>query len=72
MDCNSFSVRCPADIKIRTDSTDASTEDTISAGMQEYILSSWQFELARFQKGRTMFFLQTVTGNATAILKYVV
>lgn len=71
IDCNSFSVQCNSDMKIRTNSSDAATEQAIPAGTQQYILASWTWTGYRFQKDGVIAYLQAVSGTPTAVLTFV-
>lgn len=69
--CNGFSIRCPVDIKIRTDKDDPTTEDTIYGQNQEYIMEFWHTTGCRFPSGATIAYLQSESGTPTAIVKFV-
>lgn len=71
IDCNSFSVQCGADMKIRTDASNAETEQAIPAGTQQYILASWSWTGYRFHKDGVIAYLQAVSGSPTAVLTFV-
>jgi hypothetical protein len=65
--CSGFSIRAPVDIYIRTDEADATTQDTIPAGIQEYRMPS----AASLPAGVVFVWLQAVAGSTTAIVKFI-
>jgi hypothetical protein len=71
---NSVSV----DLRIRTDSADATTQDTIAAGNQDGIMVSRHggnpqdgAHAMRFMAGDTIAFLQAVSGTGPALVTFV-
>lgn len=73
-DCNGIGIRSASDIKLRTDSADSGTQDTLLAGSFEVVeppanLDSSGF--SRFPRGTTVVFLQAVSGTPSAIIRFV-
>jgi hypothetical protein len=60
INCTTWALRPDADVRIRTDSADANTEDIIKAGVQELLLAGTGH---RYPAGQTFAFLQAVTGS---------
>lgn len=60
--CNNYSIVAPNDLKLRTDSTDATTEKALVGTIQEYSFGfvdpnyRW-----RFPSGTTIFYMQNTT-----------
>jgi hypothetical protein len=66
--CSSFSVRCDNDvIDERSDPNDASTQDTLALGTQEYVLGSTIF----WAPGETVFFIKSHTLSTEVVVKFV-
>ena len=79
IDCMSFSAKNTVlvDLKIRTDSTDPNTQDTIPAGAMETILAPLhppgiqdQGKATRFLNGETLAFLQAASGTGPVLLTF--
>lgn len=79
IDCMSFSAKNTAlvDLKIRTDSTDPNTQDTIPAGAMETILApphspgiQDQGKATRFLSGDTLGYLQAASGTGPVLLTF--
>lgn len=80
-DCNNFSLiesaRATA-FKIRTDSADATTQDTIAAGYQEAGLGTLQGgqqvqmegRFTRYKSGETICYVQSSSGTITIIARF--
>jgi hypothetical protein len=80
IDCMAVSIKNSAlvDLKIRTDSGDATTQDTIPAGSAESVLaprhSSHLHDASfglRFLAGDTVAYLQSTSGTGPALLTFV-
>lgn len=80
IDCMSVSLKnsALADLKIRTDSGDASTQDTIPAGSAESVISPRHNSRLldsgsgpRFLAGDTIAYLQAASGTGPALLTFV-
>ena len=80
IDCQGVGIKnsVAVDVKIRTDSGDPATQDTIPAGSQEGVMvsrsqGSVQFDLApqRFRAGDTICFLQAASGTGPALATFV-
>ncbi len=75
IDCDSLAMRNDtASTKIRTDSADPNTEDTIGAGVQEGIIAPIHEPApfpVRFKNGDTICYLQAVSGTGPVILTFV-
>jgi hypothetical protein len=80
IDCQGVGIKnsVAVDLKVRTDSADPATQDTISAGSQEGVmmartLGNVQFDLAsqRFRAGEAICFLQAVSGTGPALATFV-
>jgi hypothetical protein len=80
IDCQGVGIKnsVAVDLKVRTDSADPATQDTISAGSQEGVmmartLGNVQFDLAsqRFRAGETVCFLQATSGTGPALATFV-
>jgi hypothetical protein len=79
IDCYSFSMRCnAADVFVRSNSADATTQDTILAGVQEYLLVPWKpwvrtigWSGCRFPAGTTIVYLKASAGTPNVVLKFV-
>ncbi len=80
VDCMSFSIKNSvlADLKLRTDSADPATQDTISAGALEAILAPQhahriadEGKATRFLAGDTVAFLQAASGTGPALVTFV-
>lgn len=69
--CNTWSLRPLADVYIRTDSSDANTEDTILAGLQETAMPV-RSSIAgpRYPNSTTICFLKAVAGSTTVKAKF--
>ena len=79
IDCMSFSAKNTAlvDLKIRTDSADPNTQDTIPAGAMETILAPLhppgiqdQGKATRFLNGDTLAYLQAASGTGPVLLTF--
>jgi hypothetical protein len=80
IDCMAVSIKNSAlvDLKIRTDSGDATTQDTIPAGSIESVLAPRHNSQlhdsgsgARFVAGDTVAYLQAASGTGPALLTFV-
>jgi hypothetical protein len=80
IDCMGVSIKnlALADLRIRTDSADATTQDTISAGSVESVLAPRHGANLqdggsghRFLSGDTVAFLQAASGTGPALLTFV-
>lgn len=75
MEMDAFSIRCDdGDLRIRTNSADANTEDVLAAGNQDVInapVRHHRGELPRFREGSTVLYLRMASGTGTAIVKSV-
>jgi hypothetical protein len=60
INCSTWSLRPDDDVRIRTDSADAGTEDIIKAGVQELLQVSGG---KRYAAGQLFAYLQAVTGS---------
>jgi hypothetical protein len=67
--CNTWSVRPEAAVKMRTDQTDATTEDTIAAGMQSVYLVAATTGI-KFPSGTTFAYVQAVTGSVLVHVQF--
>lgn len=72
IDCRYIIVRntSAAAIKLRTDSANAATEDTIAPNGQDGITSSFPWD-ARFPRSQVAFALLATSGTPTVIVTYV-
>lgn len=72
--CNGFGIKAAVDIKMRTDSADSGTQDTLPAGSQEVIIEG-HFQdssgYSRFPPGTTVIFLQAVSGTPSVTLRFI-
>ncbi len=75
IDCDSLAIRNDSGAtKIRTDSADPNTEDTIAAGVQEGIVAPIHEPApfpVRFKTGDIICYLQAVSGTGPVILTFV-
>ena len=80
IDCQGVGVKntVAVDLKVRTDSADPTTQDTIPAGNQEGVVvahdqGNVQFDVAsqRFRAGDTICFLQAASGTGPALATFV-
>ena len=80
IDCQGVGIKnsVAVDLKIRTDSADPTTQDTIPAGNQEGVMVSRsqggvQFDVApeRFRAGDTICYLQAASGTGPALATFV-
>jgi hypothetical protein len=80
IDCQGVGIKntVAVDLKVRTDSADPATQDTIPAGNQEGVVvaraqGNVQFDVAsqRFRAGDTICFLQAVSGTGPALATFV-
>lgn len=80
IDCMGVGIKntAPADMKVRTDSGDANTEDLIPAGNQDGVMVSRYGDTPadarsgpRFFAGETVAFLQAVSGTGPALVTFV-
>ena len=80
IDCNGVGIKNSAlvDLRIRTDSADATTQDTIAAGSIETISAPRHSSAIqdggsgmRFYAGDTIAYLQAVSGTGPALLTFV-
>lgn len=72
--CNGFGVKTSVDIKMRTDSADANTQDTLPAGSQEVIIEGHTQDssgFARFPQNTIIIYLQAVSGTPSVILRFI-
>lgn len=72
--CNGFGIKTASDIKMRTDSADANTQDTLVAGSQEVIIEAHTQDssgYSRFPPGTTIIFLQAVSGTPSVTLRFI-
>lgn len=67
--CNTWSVRPDDPVKIRTDSANAATEDTILQGVQDVFQVPGSTG-ARFPAGTTFAYLQAVSGSTTVHVQF--
>jgi len=66
--CSSFSIRCDNDVvDERTDPNDASTQDTLALGVQEYVLGATIY----WMPGQVIFYVKSHTLNTVLIAKFV-
>ncbi len=80
VDCMSFSVKNSVlvDLRMRTDSADPATQDTIPAGAMETILAPQhahriadEGKATRFLTGDTVAYLQAASGTGPALVTFV-
>jgi hypothetical protein len=80
VDCMGLSIKnsAPIDLKIRTDSGDATTQDAISAGSVEAVLAARHAgglqdggSGSRFLAGDTVAYLQAASGTGPAVVTFV-
>ena len=72
--CNTFSIRPDAAVKIRTDSADAATEDTIGEGMQISYqtpgMKAYDTASARFIPGNILAYVQAISGSVVVHVQF--
>lgn len=72
--CNGIGIKSAVDIKIRTDSADVNTQDTILAGQFELIDIAANQDSSgyiRFPPGTIVAYLQAVSGTPSAIIRFI-
>lgn len=73
-DCNGLGIKTAVDIKIRTDSADSTTQDTIPAGAQEVVMQSHFRDssgFARFPRSQVACYLQAVSATPSVTLRFI-
>ena len=71
INCNSWSIRPDADILICTDPNNPQTQDTIKAGVQDYVIPGGSSSVPfRFPAGQIIFWIKAVSGSTTAHLQF--
>lgn len=72
--CNGIGIKSSADIKLRTDSGDANTQDTLLAGQFELIDIAANQDSSgyiRFPPGTVIAYLQALSGTPSAIIRFI-
>lgn len=72
VDCNYWSLKAVASVFVRSDSGDASTQDTLSANSSEIVGETAPLSSAhatRYRAGDTLLFAQAGSGTTTVYLR---
>lgn len=72
--CNGIGIKSSVDIKLRTDSGDANTQDSLLAGQFELIDPANTQDSSgyiRFPPGAIVAYLQALSGTPTALIRFI-